>query len=170
MLSFRSVRIAGILLVVAPLSVGFGLLATWAMGFPLSFNTILGSLGLMGLAFNSSIVVLASIRGDDAARAGDPGAIAARVMGSGRHLVSTTLTTIGSFLPLLVFIGGEFWPPLAIVLAGGVGGSTLLAVFFTPAAYRVLLCPRQRAAEQASPSRQGDAGARIAGAPGPAPA
>jgi multidrug efflux pump subunit AcrB len=143
-LSFRSVRIALILLAVAPLSAGFGLLATWVMQFPLSFNTIIGSMGLMGLAFNSSIVVLAAIRADEAARRGDPDAIVAAVLGSGRHLVSTTLTTIGSFLPLLVLIGGQFWPPLAIVLAGGVGGSTLLAMTFTPAMYRLLSCPEQK--------------------------
>lgn len=137
-LSFRSVPLAGLLGTVAFLSVGFGLLATWLSGFPLSFNTILGSLGLIGLAFNSSIVVLASIRANEAARNGDPTALAERVGDSSRHLISTTLTTIGSFLPLLIFVGGEFWPPLAIVLAGGVGGSTLLAMVFTPAAYRLL--------------------------------
>lgn len=142
-LSFRSVRIAAILLMVAPLSAGFGLLATWAMGFPLSFNTFIGCMGLMGLAFNSSIVVLAAIRSNAAARAGDREAIVQAVMGSGRHLVSTTLTTMGSFLPILLFIGGQFWPPLAIVLVGGVGGSTLLATTFTPAVYRLLIGPRQ---------------------------
>ena len=143
-LSFRSVRIAVILLLVAPLSAGFGLLATWAMGFPLSFNTIVGSMGLMGLAFNSSIVVLAAIRADERAKRGETGAIVSAVLGSSRHLISTTLTTIGSFLPLLIFIGGQFWPPLAIVLAGGVGGSTLLAMTFTPSMYRLLSCPEQK--------------------------
>lgn len=137
-LSFKNVRIAFILLLVAPLSVGVGLLATWAMSFPLSFNTIIGSLGLMGLAFNSSIVVIAAIRANVKASSGNSDAICNAVTGSGRHLVSTTLTTIASFLPLLLLIGGEFWPPLAIVLAGGVGGSTLLAIFFTPLLYKVL--------------------------------
>ncbi|MGL1931538.1 MAG: efflux RND transporter permease subunit [Desulfotalea sp.] len=137
-LSFRRVMIAVILGLVAFLSVGVGLLATWVGGLPLSFNTILGSLGLVGLAFNSSIVVLASILADKAALGGDPEALAEQVLGSARHLISTTLTTIGSFLPLLIFVGGEFWPPLAIVLAGGVGGSTLLAMVFTPAAYRLI--------------------------------
>jgi multidrug efflux pump subunit AcrB len=45
---------------------------------------------------------------------------------------------MGSFLPILVLVGGQFWPPLAVVLAGGVGGSTLLAWTFTPAAYALL--------------------------------
>ncbi len=137
-LSFRSVVIAGILGVVAFLSVGVGLLATWFAGLPLSFNTILGSLGLVGLAFNSSIVVLASIRSREQSNSGDPQALAEQVLGSARHLISTTLTTIGSFMPLLIFIGGDFWPPLAVVLAGGVGGSTLLAMFFTPSAFRLV--------------------------------
>jgi multidrug efflux pump subunit AcrB len=135
-LSFRSVRIAGLLFAAAFLAVGCGLLATSAAGMPLSFNTILGSLGLVGLAFNASIIVLAAIRADPAACAGDLPAMRTAIAGCGRHLTSTTLTTIGGFLPLLLFVGGDFWPPLAIVLVGGVGGSTLLALFFTPALYR----------------------------------
>ncbi|MCD8533318.1 MAG: efflux RND transporter permease subunit [Verrucomicrobia bacterium] len=137
-LTFRSIKIAFILLLAAPMSVGFGLMATWALQFPISFNTIIGSLGLMGLAFNSSIVVLASILGNPLAASGNPEALVEAVLSSMRHLISTTMTTIGSFLPLLLFIGGEFWPPLAIVLAGGVGGSTLLAVTLTPALFRIL--------------------------------
>jgi Cu/Ag efflux pump CusA len=38
---------------------------------------------------------------------------------------------------LLLVVGGDFWPPLAVVLAGGVVGSTLLAVLFVPAVYRL---------------------------------
>lgn len=142
-LSFRSIRMAAILIAVGGLSVGYGLLATKIWGLPLSFNTILGSLGLIGLAFNDSIVVLSGIRANPKARGGDPKAIAAQVASSGRHLISTTLTTMGSFLPLLLLIGGDFWPPLAVVLAGGVIGSTLLAFFFVPAAYRLLLCRKR---------------------------
>ena len=42
---------------------------------------------------------------------------------------------MGGFLPLLIFIGGEFWPSLAVVLTGGVAGATLMALVFAPAAY-----------------------------------
>jgi len=137
-LTFRSVFLAGILICVGLLSVGLALLSTWSIGFPVSFNTILGTFGLIGVAFNDSIVVLASIREDPKARAGDPRAIAEAVLGCSRHIISTTLTTIGGFLPLLLLVGGEFWPSLAIVLAGGVGGATLLALLFVPAAYSLL--------------------------------
>jgi multidrug efflux pump subunit AcrB len=148
-LAFRSFALAGLLLVVAGVSVGFGLLATWLAGFPLSFNTLLGIAGLIGVALNDSIVVLAAIRGDERARSGDLEAVLGCVRGAGRHVVSTTLTTIGGFLPLLVFTGGDFWPPLAIVLAGGVGGATLLAVLFTPGAY--LWATGARARRRAAP-------------------
>ena len=144
-LSFRSVRMAAILGVSAVLAVGYGLLATWVMQFPISFNTILGCVGLIGLAFNDNIVVLASIQANRRAKRGDVDAMVDEILGCGRHLVSTTLTTIGSFLPLLILIGGQFWPPLAIVLAGGVGGATFLAAVFSPAAYRLLVARKYRA-------------------------
>ena len=92
----------------------------------------------MGVALNDSIVVLASIRGNPRAADGDLDAVAAEAMGCLRHVISTTLTTIGGFVPLLVFVGGSFWPSLAIVLAGGVAGATLLAIGFIPPAYVIL--------------------------------
>ena len=143
-LSFRSVRMALLLGVVALMAVGLALLSTYCYGLPVSFNTILGTLGLIGVALNDSIVVLAAIRGNAAAAAGDHEAIIAEAMGCGRHVVSTTLTTIGGFLPLLLFSTGDFWPSLSIVLAGGVGGATLLAMLYVPAAY-VLIGPSKPA-------------------------
>lgn len=134
-LSFRSVRIALTLGMVAGLSAGLGLMATHFMGLPFSFNTILGTFGLIGVALNDSIVVVAAIRANKAARHLDLHAIVTEVVGCTRHLVSTTLTTIGGFLPLLIFVGGDFWPSLAIVLVGGVAGSTILAMIFIPATY-----------------------------------
>ncbi|MEM9017482.1 MAG: efflux RND transporter permease subunit, partial [Verrucomicrobiota bacterium] len=149
-LSFKSLRIAGILLVGAFFAVGYGLFATWVMQFPISFNTILGCIGLIGLAFNDNIVAIAAIHSNPKARVGDIDAIVEEILGCGRHLISTTLTTIGSFLPLLILIGGQFWPPLAIVLAGGVGGATFLAAIFTPAAYRLVAARKYRKSEAVS--------------------
>jgi multidrug efflux pump subunit AcrB len=141
-LLFRSGTLASLLGMVGFLSIGLGLLATWSMGFPVSFNTILGTLGLVGLAFNNSIVVLAAIRANPAAITGDAPAMVEQIMATTRHILSTTLTTIGGFLPLLLFVGGDFWPSLSIVLAGGVGGSMILALLFVPAVY--VLIQRRR--------------------------
>ena len=43
--------------------------------------------------------------------------------------------TIGAFLSLPLIVGGDFWPSLAIVLAGGVSGSMILALVFVLAVY-----------------------------------
>ena len=112
-----------------------GMLALWSAGFPLGFNPIIGSAGLIGVAINGSIVVLAAIRANAGARAGDLNAVVDETVGATRHIVSTTLTTVAGFIPLMVFSGGDFWPPLAVVIAGGVGLSGLLSLVFTPAAY-----------------------------------
>ncbi len=145
-LSFRSLRIAIILGFVGFLAVGYGLLATWLYNLNFSFNTILGCFGLVGLAFNDCIVVIASIRNKIKESGYKMQSIREGVQHTTRHLISTSFTTIGSFIPLLLFIGGDFWPPLAIVLAGGVGGATLLAMFFTPAAYRVAFAKELKSA------------------------
>jgi multidrug efflux pump subunit AcrB len=66
------------------------------------------------------------------------------VAGSSRHIVSTTITTFGGFLPLILG-GGGFWPPFAMAVAGGVLLSTLLAFWFTPQMFALTLPRRGRA-------------------------
>lgn len=138
-LTFRSWPLAGLLVVVGGLSAGWGIFSLWVAGYPLGFNAILGMFGLMGLAFNAAIIVLAAILDDPAAAAGDPAATAHAVGHTIRHVLCTMVVTIIDFAPLLLFPQGEFWQPLAIVLSGGVIGSTLLALFFVPAAYRLTI-------------------------------
>lgn len=137
-LAFRSVAYAAVLGGVAFFSLGLALLSTWSIGFPISFNTILGTLGLIGVALNDSIVVLASLRADPRAAAGDREAVAHAVLGCTRHVIATTATTIGGFLPLLLFVGGDFWPSLAIVLVGGIAGASLVALLFVPGVHMLL--------------------------------
>ncbi len=138
-LSFKSFRMAGIIGAIAMQSVGLGIGALWLMGYPFGFMAIVGTMGLIGVAINDSIVVLAAIRDDRLAREGDPGAVTQVVVRSTRHVVATTLTTIAGFIPLLLS-GGGFWPPLAVSIAGGVGGATILALCFAPSAYIALMC------------------------------
>ena len=62
-------------------------------------------------------------------------------MAGSRHIISTTLTTVAGFVPLLIS-GGTFWPPLAVVIAGGVGFSIILSLWFTPISYRLIRARR----------------------------
>ena len=145
-LSFRSGVLAAMVGAVAVLSVGLGMLSLWLAGFPIGFNPIIGSAGLVGVAINGSIVVLAAIRANPSARAAEPEALVEQIMVSSRHILSTTLTTMGGFLPLLLFTGGAFWPPLAVVIAGGVGFTVTLSLVLTPALYRLVYQYRVRRA------------------------
>ena len=131
-LSFNSFKLAGVISAVAGLSVGLGMLSLWISGLPLGFNPILGSAGLIGVAINGSIVVIAAISANEKASLGDTQAIVEATMSCSRHILSTTVTTVGGFIPLLLFSEGSFWPPLAVVLAGGVGFSVILSLIFTP--------------------------------------
>lgn len=78
------------------------------------------------------------------------------VVRSTRHVVATSLTTIAGFVPLLLG-GGGFWPPLAIAIAGGVGGATVLALYFAPSAYVLLMCPACDAETAEAPAVVNDA-------------
>lgn len=153
-LSFNSFKLAGVIGAVAGLSVGLGMLSLWISGLPVGFNPILGSAGLIGVAINGSIVVIAAINADERARLGDTEAIVTATMSCSRHILSTTVTTVGGFIPLLLFSEGTFWPPLAVVLAGGVGFSVVLSLIFTPVV--VAAINRRKAAKlqgyQAKPS------------------
>lgn len=149
-LSFRSNRLALLIGMVAILSVGLGMLSLWIGGYARGFNAIIGSVGLIGVAINGTIVVLAGIRANAGARAGDVAEIVRETIGATRHIVSTTLTTVGGFIPLLMFTGGDFWPPLAIVIAGGVLFSISLSLVFTPAVYRAIRPRRAAAGEQST--------------------
>ena len=147
--SFRS---AFLIATVGGLAIGLAPLALHCFGFPFGFMAIVGTMGLIGVAINDSIVVLAAIRANDAARqnsasrAGsendntttsplgepvDAKSLDEVVVGCTRHILTTTLTTMIGFLPLVIY-GGKFWPPLAIVVSAGVSGATLIALYFVP--------------------------------------
>jgi multidrug efflux pump subunit AcrB len=147
-LSFRSFALAANVGLVGILSLGLGFLSLWIAGYPLGFNPLIGSAGLLGVAINASIVVLSAIRSNPLAQAGELQAIVEEVLLATRHIVATTLTTMGGFLPL-VLAGGDFWPPLAVVIAGGVGLSIVLGLLFSPALYRLALRPRGRRLDRA---------------------
>ncbi len=131
-LTFTSVRMASVIGLVAILSVGLGMFSLWISGLPVGFNPLLGCAGLIGVAINGSIVVIAAINANPKAKSGDTRAIVQETMGCSRHILSTTFTTVGGLVPLLLFSEGSFWPPLAVVLAGGVGFSVVLSLVFTP--------------------------------------
>ena len=139
-MSFGSFRTAGIVGFVGMLSAGLGMGALWIFGYPFGFTAIIGTMGLLGVAINDTIVVLAAIKNDEAAKSGDRIGMRRVVNHSTRHIISTSLTTMAGFTPLIIG-GGGFWPPTAVAIAGGVAGATLLALILAPSCYLMLMCP-----------------------------
>ncbi|MGR5253115.1 efflux RND transporter permease subunit [Vibrio astriarenae] len=133
-LSFNSFRLSGIIFLVAGLAAGLGLLSVWVFSYPFGFTVIIGLLGVIGLAINAAIVILAELKSDQEAMLGDKAAITAGVMSCTRHITSTTITTIGGFLPLIL-AGGGFWPPFAVAIAGGTLLTTLISFYVVPALF-----------------------------------
>ncbi len=136
-LVFNSFRMAALILVSGGLCVGLAFFGVWLFNLPLGFNAILGALGLLGIAINGSIVVLSMLRADPDCLADDVIAQRETIVDATRHIVATTLTTMGGFVPLLL-AGDAFWMPLAAGIFGGVAGSAILALYFTPAVFRLM--------------------------------
>ena len=147
-MTFRSFRLTGIALVVSGLSAGLSLLSLAVFDYPFGINAIIGVIGSIGVSINAAIIILTGLQANAAARDGDPAAMVEVVMGSSRHIVSTTVTTFGGFLPLIL-AGGGFWPPFAMAVAGGVLLSTVVSFYFTPPMFRLVYAarPQRKAAE-----------------------
>lgn len=148
-LSFNSFRISLVIFASATQAAGLGILTVWLFGYPFGFTVIIALLGLMGLAINAAIVILAELKADPNACRGESGAITSAVAGCTRHISSTTITTVGGFMPLIL-AGGGFWPPFAVAIAGGTLMTTLLSFYFVPALFRTLARKRPFAVTRAA--------------------
>ena len=151
-MTFRSFRLAGVALVAAGLSAGLSMLALTLFDHPFGINAIIGLIGSIGVSVNAALVIVTALQEDEGAAAGDPDAMACVAMASSRHIVSTTITTGGGFLPLIL-AGGGFWPPFAMAVAGGMLLSTVVSFYLVPPAFRLVhvRAPRPEARADAVP-------------------
>ncbi len=152
-LTFNSWRLSGVALVVSVLSMGLSLLALEIFRYPFGIQALIGVIGAIGVSINAAIIIMTALQKDDRAMAGDRDAVVEVVMRSSRHIVSTTVTTFGGFLPLILD-GGGFWPPFAMSIAGGVLLSTIVSFYFVPPAFSLFASrkPAQLVIGQAPPA------------------
>lgn len=136
-LTLNSYHMAAVTFVVAGLSAGLSILALAIFQFPFGINAVIGVISSIGVSINAAIILLSGLGDNRAAAGGDIEAMTDVVTGSARHITSTTITTFGGFLPLIL-AGGGFWPPFAMSVAGGVLLSTVVLFYFTPAAFALL--------------------------------
>jgi multidrug efflux pump subunit AcrB len=140
-LTFNSFRLSAVIFAVALQAFGLGLLSVATVGYALGFVVIIALMGLVGLAINAAIIIMAAFREDPAAARGERRAMRDVVVTkTSRHITSTTITTFGGFTPLILS-SGEFWPPFAVAIAGGTLLTTLVSFIFVPAVYAWLHKP-----------------------------
>jgi len=142
LLTFNSWRLTAIAFWVTGCSFGLSLLALAVFQYPLGIQALIGVIGSVGVSINAAIIILSGLRLNDGAVAGDPDAIVDVVMDASRHIVSTTVTTFGGFLPLILE-GSQFWAPFAMAIAGGVLLSTVVSFYLVPPLYTLLMHPRR---------------------------
>ncbi|WP_208353793.1 efflux RND transporter permease subunit [Pseudaestuariivita rosea] len=150
-LTFNSFRLTGVALIVCLLSAGLSILSLAVFQYPFGITAIIGVIGSIGVSINAAIIILTGLQANEDAAAGDHAAMAKVVVGSSRHIVSTTITTFGGFLPLIL-AGGGFWPPFAMSIAGGVLLSTVVSFYFTPPMFSLLYHRKSSAASEEHPT------------------
>jgi multidrug efflux pump subunit AcrB len=130
-LTFNSWRLAAVAFLVCICSLGLSLLSLAIFQYPLGITALVGVIGSIGVSINAAIIIMTALQLDAGAMRGSLHAIRKVVMDSSRHIVSTTVTTFGGFLPLMLE-GSQFWPPFAMAIAGGVLLSTIVSFFLVP--------------------------------------
>ena len=130
-LTFNSWRLSAVAVLVCICSMGLSLLSLALFEYPFGIMSMIGVIGSIGVSINAAIIIMTALQASPGAMQGSRYAIREVVMDSSRHIVSTTVTTFGGFLPLILE-GSQFWPPFAMAIAGGVLLSTIISFFLVP--------------------------------------
>jgi len=131
-----TVREVVVVVATLPLAFAGGLYALWWAGETWNASSIVGLIGLFGVAVQNSLVLISQTR--ELLARGEPFASALREASIGR--VRPKLMTAGAailgLLPMLFGLGGsELERPLAIVMVGGLVTSTLFTLLVLPSVY-----------------------------------
>ena len=128
----NSFRQASIILLVGTLCIGLGFLGMFVGFQNFGFIGLVGIVGLAGLAINDSIVVLSHLNEDAGTGQVSKDTLIETTVRSTRHILTTSLTTMGGLLPLLF---DKFFETLAWAMCFGVMGSALLALLLIPSMF-----------------------------------
>ena len=131
--ALNSFRQTILILSVALFSIGLSFLGLKIGQQNYGFIGTIGALGLIGLSINDSIIVLSHIKERANKIKMTKAELIEVVIRSTRHIITTSLTTLGGFLPLI--FASIFFRPLAWAMSIGVIGATLTALLYIPAMF-----------------------------------
>ena len=134
--ALNSFRQTLLILSVAIFSIGLSFLGLKFGQQNYGFIGTVGALGLIGLSINDSIIVLSHIKEKANQVSMTKSDLIEVVIRSTRHIITTSLTTLGGFLPLI--FANIFFRPLAWAMSIGVLGATMTALLYIPAMFILL--------------------------------
>jgi len=138
LLYFALKRWREVLIVLATLPDAFagGIVALWLFGETWNISSIVGMIGLFGVAVQNSLVLISQARGFMAKGLPFHDALEETSLGRLRPKLMTAGATILGLLPILLgFSGSELERPLAVVLIGGLMTSTFFTLLALPSFY-----------------------------------
>lgn len=135
--TFRSLRQAILILLNIPFALIGGICALWVAGLYLSVPASVGFIALFGTAIMNGVVLVTHFNELREAGMALEEAVRRGVERRLQPVLMTAVTTGFGLLPLLLATGpgSEIQRPLAIVVLGGLGTSTLLTLVLLPSLY-----------------------------------
>jgi cobalt-zinc-cadmium resistance protein CzcA len=126
-----------LILITVPMAFVGGILALLLAGETWNVSSLVGLIGLFGIAVQNSLVLVTQTRGLRAEGRSDLEAIREASIGRVRPKLMTAGTATLGLLPLLVLRlhGTEIERPLAVVMIGGLITSTIVTLLVLPAFY-----------------------------------
>ncbi|GAB4303841.1 MAG: efflux RND transporter permease subunit [Roseovarius sp.] len=135
MVQMQSLRLALVVLSVAPLGLTGVVAALLAAQAPMGFVAILGVLALGGILIRNSIILvdrIEALRGEGMA---PWSAVQEATESRARPIV---LTALAASLALIPISHQVFWGPMAYALMGGIVSGTVITLLFAPALYLIV--------------------------------
>jgi CzcA family heavy metal efflux pump len=136
-LHFGTLRLSFILLAAVPVALACGALSLLVTGLPLNLSSCLGGVVLAGLVVKNGVLLLDSAERERRAGKSPVEALSAAAATRLRPIAMTTCATLLGLLPLALGLGtgSDIQRPLAVVVLGGLGLSSLVTLFAIPSLY-----------------------------------
>jgi len=135
LVQLRSLRLALVVLIGAPLALVGAFLTLLATGIPLNASSLMGCVLLAGLVVKNGILLLEHAQTESAATGDFADAVVRAGVRRLRPILMTTAATVMGLLPLAFGFGAgsELQRPLAVAVIGGLVLSTLVTLLAVPA-------------------------------------
>ncbi|MEE2744185.1 MAG: efflux RND transporter permease subunit [Bdellovibrionota bacterium] len=113
----------------------------WAFyfhGYPLSFLSLVGGIGLLGIMVNDGLILISVLNVLPSKRLGN---IIEVCQGRFRPVLLTTLTTVSGMIPTIYGIGGTkpFIVPIVLSVAGGIIFATFITLYMVPCLFALYI-------------------------------